>query len=96
MQIAQMNLVELSGSEQAVNRQQAYDSLRDTPVHEFVSKSFNSLSCHLMKLTQRKSKSKDQQELLTPETQSKLMDCLRSAMQGDCNILMINCVDPNP
>ena len=87
-----MNFVELSGSEQAVN-QNPESYIRQIPTHEFVSKSFNSLSCHLMRLIQRKKKS--QQALITEDTETKLVGCLRSTMSPNSNILMINCVDPN-
>lgn len=51
-QLSQMNIVELSGSEQAVTG----TSQRDT---EFISKSFNSLSCKVMHTVVRKKNPKE-------------------------------------
>lgn len=61
-------------------------------MHEFVSKSFNSLSCHLMRLLQRSKKSDN--SLISDETETKLIGCLRSTLTLSSNILIVNCVDP--
>ena len=98
MQLSQMNFVELSGSEQAVNSNKkgtTYQNIKETPTHEFVSKSFNSLSCHLMKLIQRKKKNSTQSALISEDTETKLVSCLRSTMSQTSNILLISCVDPD-
>ena len=93
-----MNFVELSGSEQAVNQNQekiTFKGIKDIPTHEFVSKSFNSLSCHLMRLVQKKKKS-NQSTIMTEDTETKLVSCLRNTMSQNSNILLINCIDPSP
>jgi hypothetical protein len=93
-----MNFVELSGSEQAVNQSKeraTFQGIKEIPTHEFVSKSFNSLSCHLMKLVQRKKKS-NSSTIMSEDTETKLVACLRNTMSQNSNILMINCIDPSP
>jgi len=91
--MSQLNFVELAGSEQAVNtNQNLYHNIKSTPIHEFVSKSFNSLSCHLMRLVIRKNKNNSS----VMEDETKLISCLRSTMGLDSQILVITCVDPNP
>ena len=99
MLLSQLNFAELSGSEQAVNSNKkgcTYQNIKETPTHEFVSKSFNSLSCHLMRLIQRKKKNSTQSALISEDTETKLVSCLRSTMSQSSNILLINCVDPSP
>ena len=77
LQLSNLNFVELSGSEQAVSRNSkyaAYSNIKEIPVNEFVSRSFNSLSCHLMRLAQRKRK---HNQVLTDDSETKLIQCLR-------------------
>lgn len=83
-EVSQLNVVELSGSEQAVNKQsnQTFQNIRQTALHDFVSKSFNSLSCHLMRLVQRMNKKSGENEvpLISDETETKLLGCLRNTL----------------
>ena len=86
-QLSTFNLVELTGSEQAVGSSEK----RDGPRLEFVSKSFNSLSSHLMHLIPRKKASKQ-----NPDQDSSLVQCLKATMTQDSCITLITTLDPCP
>lgn len=70
-QLAQLNFVELSGSEQAINMGKDGSS-------EFISQSFNSLSCHLVQTVLRKrSKTPVKND---SQAESKLVQCLSQTL----------------
>lgn len=95
MQLSQLNFTELAGSEQAVNNSASeFQNLKQTPIHEFVAKSFNSLSCHLMRTIQRKKKTASSP--ITDDTETKLVACLRQGMSPESSVLLLSCVDPAP
>ena len=86
-QLSQMNIVELAGSEQAVTSASQRDA-------EFISKSFNSLSCKVMHSVGRKRNLKESHA--QPQVDSKLVQCLSPTLTVKSNILIVACVEPIP
>ena len=81
-QHAQLNFVELAGSEQTQDSE-----AHDTRAKNCIARGFNSLSSHLIKVALGK-------KVLYDESENPFINCLRPSLSHASNILLVNCVTP--
>ncbi|CDW75105.1 low quality protein: centromere-associated protein e [Stylonychia lemnae] len=87
IELAQLNFVELSGSEQAVAEDSYY---KEVSIRQFVTRSFNALSSQILRSALRKkSQNHDEGDV-------KLVNSIRNSLTQSSNIILICNVNPSP